>query len=153
MKKNIPLTPEEKTEALKMIAAGESFRSIGVKLGRAPNSIRKVANDPKNLEQILAERERIAGKYQKLAERLVDGITDQQIGKAPLGTRVLASCQAIDKAELLRGRNKTNPVIQIHIRSTYEELCGNAPPSGEVIEIETQALPPATTYPVDGEER
>ncbi len=110
MKKNIPLTPEERTEALKRLAAGESFRAVGKALNRAPNSIRKIANDPKALEEIMAERERIAGKFQKLAERLVDGITDQQIDKAPLGTRVLASCQAIDKAELLRGQNRDKGV-------------------------------------------
>lgn len=100
------LTEEERTAAKRMIAAGQSLRSIGKALNRAPNSIKAIRDDPANFDEIMQEREKLAGKYQNLADRLITGISDEQISKAPLGTRVLASCQAVDKAETLRGFNR-----------------------------------------------
>jgi hypothetical protein len=48
-----------------------------------------------------------------LQHRLLSSITDADVQKAPLGSRVLAACQIYDKERLERGQSTEN-IAQIH---------------------------------------
>ena len=56
-----------------------------------------------------------------LQHRLIKSITDEEIKKAPIGSRVLAACQIYDKERLERGQ-ATSFTMQIH--ADIKELKG-----------------------------
>lgn len=46
--------------------------------------------------------------------KLLSSLTDEDIKKSPLGSRVLASCQLYDKERLERGKSTDN-IMQLHV--------------------------------------
>ena len=113
--RGVKLNLKEQELAKIGLAQGKSLRSVARSLKKSPATIKKVAVDPKSQVDILRIRESLAGKYEKLADRFVNGIPDKDIAKMNPYSRILSSGIAIDKGNLLRGLSPTNSGVVVNI--------------------------------------
>lgn len=116
--------------AVGLRATGMSYAKIGFVLGCAPNTARHWINQTKVLGgrygQLVADiKEGIAGKSYLLSNTILSSITDEDIEKANLGTKVTASAILIDKARLAEGKSTENHAVyikkQVEIRAVIDE--------------------------------
>lgn len=108
MGKGKPLTTEEKEHVAILKAQGLSCRAIGREIKRDPGAVARVLEEPATLVKVENYSERIAGKYEEHAEKILDAITGSDIEKANLHHKVLASSICTDKARLIRGFSTSN---------------------------------------------
>mgnify|MGYP007100133974 CR=1 FL=1 len=85
-----------------------------------------------NVERFKANRSDI---FAGMQDRLLHSITDEDIQKAPLGSRVLAACQIYDKERTERGLvNSTSAVIHADIEALRN---GNTCQYDDVIDLDS----------------
>lgn len=83
-------------------------------------------------ESITDYKEHRANVLAGLQHRLLSNISQEQLEKAPLGTKILAACQLIDKEQQLTGGlREVKPLIIVN-RVTVEGKV----PEGQVIDVQ-----------------
>lgn len=105
-------TAERKQIAL-LRAQGKSCHAIGQIIGRSEHTVKKALEEPEVAEDVRSNQARLADKYEKLAERIVDAVTPDDIKKASLQQMATASGIFLDKSRLLRGESTENHGILV----------------------------------------
>lgn len=102
------LTAVEKENIAMLKAQGMTPNRIGGIVGRDPKTVTAALAKPEVALQVVSYQERITAKYEQLAERMVDSITDDDIGKINAYQRIVAAGISTDKARLISGQSNVN---------------------------------------------
>jgi len=96
---------EEKQKINTLFASHESYRSIGKKLGKAPNTIKYyLKSSPAIMEEVKEKEQEVADMFEDVARLSLGSITIKNIEASSMLQRVTAAGIAVDKFQLLRGK-------------------------------------------------
>jgi len=121
----------EELEKVKLLyASGETTHAIAQKLGRSQHTIQKAIQKEGVLDDVKEIKKSLIEKFENLADRLIESITQADIEKSTMLQRVTASGIAIDKSRLLSNQSTSNEahVIILNVPNTeaeYKIMCKN----------------------------
>ena len=110
------LTVEEKQEIVAGLGAGESVYAVSRSLERSPHTVARYAGSEEGVAKIKEIQERLAEKFENLAERMLDSIDSADITKINALQRTTAAAIGTDKARLLRNQSTDNLDIHVLLR-------------------------------------
>ncbi len=109
-----PLTPEEIQRAVKLrIEHNLSYNQIAKLVGRSKGAIFNHLSRLLPTEDTDDFKKHRADIFAHTQFRLLNSVTDEEIQKAPLGTKILAACQLYDKERLEAGKSTGNIAVLI----------------------------------------
>lgn len=108
----------EKHQTALLAAQGKSNRAIGRKLGRSDMTVAKVLREPEVIATKENIQERLAGKYEKMAEAILDSISEDDLLKASLQQKSISSATLLDKSRLINGQSTSHQAILL--RSIFD---------------------------------
>ena len=117
----------EKQQIATLAATGKSQRAIARATGRDPRTIVRVLKDPGVLEEKAKIEDRLATKFEQLAEAVLDSVSEDDLLKATLQQKTISAATMTDKARLLRGQTTSNIGLMVRL---VREACesGELPP-------------------------
>jgi len=117
------LVAHEKKQIAIMKAQGLTDHAISKAIGRSNKTVTAALRDPVLVADIADYQERIACKYEELAERILDAVSVEDISKASLQLKVTAGGICTDKARLIKGQSTINlaAVFSKAMEGDYEE--------------------------------
>lgn len=110
-KNDLSLTIGEKEQIKLMIADGNSFNAVAHEIRRDPKTVKRYASDPQVATEITEKQRNLAGCYQRLAERMLDSITDADISRINAYQRTVSAGIATDKLRLLTDQSTENIAV------------------------------------------
>ncbi len=99
---------EEKQQIAILAAQGKSQRAIARATGRDNKTVAHVLRDPTVIAMVDEGKERLARKYYQLAETILDNVTYEDLEKASLQQKAIASATMLDKARLITNQSTAN---------------------------------------------
>lgn len=99
----------DKSKAIALRDAGLTYQEIADIQGVTPGAIYK---NIKDLPEIKSFRENKDHVYERLQHDILKSISEEDIKKSPMGSRVLAIAQIEDKIRAIRGQSHIN-IMQI----------------------------------------
>jgi len=108
MKKAPRITTEEKRKIALLIAQGLTPNAVGNHLQRDAKTVRLALSKADVQESVGEYQERLAEKFEKLTDRILDAVSEEDVAKASLQQKVIAAATSIDKTRLLRGQSTVN---------------------------------------------
>lgn len=111
MKQRSPLTTDEQEKAKILHASGKTVCATARALGRSPHTVKKFLRKPEVVREVSVQREHLAGMFDDVAERTLEGVTDEDVTKASLQQKMVSAGIAIDKSAMLRGQ--LPPVLNV----------------------------------------
>lgn len=102
---------KKKSEIAAHAAAGKSNREVARLSGVSDKTVAKVLRDPEVMALVADNQERLAEKYEQLAEAVLDNVTYEDLEKANLQQKAIASATMLDKARLIRGTSTQNIAV------------------------------------------
>jgi len=107
------MTTAERKQAAMLAADGRSPFTIGKIMGRDHKTVAKVLREPNVMALVADNQERLAAKYEQLAESILDNVTYEDFEKATLQQKAISSGTFLDKARLIRGASTQNLAVVI----------------------------------------
>ena len=121
-------------KAIKLRTQGMSYQTIADIQGTTRQAIHQALQDLLPTDTTKAFQEQRADILSHMQLRLLQSIDNEDIKKAPMGSRVLAACQIYDKERIERGLSTSNHAI---IHADIEALRKQAQPDDyEVIDLD-----------------
>lgn len=102
---------KEKQTIATLAAAGKSQRAIGRATGRDNKTIAKVLKEPGVIVDKAKIEERLANKFESLAESILDSVSEDDLLKASLQQKSISAATMVDKARLIRGQSNMNIAV------------------------------------------
>ena len=106
------LDTEEKAQITTLAADGQSPARIAKQVGRSHHTVKRFLSEPETQRQVTDEKAVLAEIYRSKARRIVESISEEDIAKASLQQKAIASGVLLDKSLLLAG---DMPPIRIEI--------------------------------------
>jgi hypothetical protein len=125
MGKKPGLDTEEKAMIATLAATGKTPYSIGKEIDRDIRTIQAALKSEEVQGMVVETQERLGLKYQAVAEKILDSITETDLEKASLQQKSISSATMLDKARLALGLTTEN--IGVHgvvIQTSCKELVG-----------------------------
>lgn len=123
MGKKPGLDTAEKTKIATLAAAGKTPYSIGKEIDRDIRTIRAALKSEEVQAMVQETQERLGLKYQAVAEKILDSITDADLEKASLQQKSISSATMLDKARLALGLTTENIGVRgVVIQTSCGEL-------------------------------
>jgi len=99
------LTTEEK-ELIKLLSAkGESCYAISLQVKRSPHTIKRYLSEPETYLEVQEKKQELSDMFEDVARRMIQSITDENIGSLDAYKRTLSAGIATDKMRLLRDQS------------------------------------------------
>lgn len=108
----------QRTVAL-LSAHGDSVSKISRKTGLHHTSVKRVLQEPAVIVDKAKMEERLASKFEQLAEAILDSVSEDDLLKASLQQKSISSATMLDKARLIRGQSSMN-IAQILASAVIE---------------------------------
>jgi len=102
---------QEKHTIAALAAAGKSQRAIARATGRDNKTIAKVLKDPGVIVAKANIEERLADKFEKLTEAILDSVSEDDLLKASLQQKAISAATMLDKSRLIRGQSNLNIAV------------------------------------------
>lgn len=119
-----PLTLQEKEEIKTLLASGLTYHAVAQRVNRDPKTVKSYALQPEAQIGIEEQKQELADKFEDMAHRMLDSVTETDIEKLSAYQRVLSSGIATDKMRLLRDQSTENISIQsvaVHLHQALEQ--------------------------------
>lgn len=116
------LTLKEMERAKTLLALGNTYNAVAVKMGRDPKTIKKYAVDPCVAVEIAETKKQLAEQFKELANRMLTSISDEDIHKINAYQRTVAAGIATDKMRLLRDQSTGNIDVHVQVQKLEQEL-------------------------------
>lgn len=105
------LDASEKKEIAILAAQGKTPHAISKLMNRSATTIKKYLKTPEVAAEKENIEERLASKFEQITERILDAVTETDIAKADLKSKMIAAGVAIDKGRLIRGQSTANMAV------------------------------------------
>lgn len=113
MKKRSMLDDTDRATIALLAAEGKTANAIAKIVSRDPKSVRSQLAKPEMVERISEYQERLAEKFEKLTDKILDNVSEEDVRKASLQQKVISAATALDKMRLLRHQS-TNNISILH---------------------------------------
>jgi hypothetical protein len=125
MGKKPGLDTAEKAMIATLTATGKTPYSIGKEIDRDIRTIQAALESEEVQTMVHETQERLGLKYQAVAEKILDSITDTDLEKASLQQKSISSATMLDKARLALGLTTENIGVRgVVIQTSCKELAG-----------------------------
>jgi hypothetical protein len=118
MPKKPGLTLDEEEKIKTLIAMGKTYHAVALEIGRDAKTVKKYAIQSDTQVEIVEKKKELAEWFEGLAERMLESITDEDIGKISAYQRTLSAAVATDKMRLLRGNSTDN--MELTFKTIWE---------------------------------
>ena len=108
------LDTEEKAQITTMAADGQSPARIAKQVRRSHHTVKRFLSEPETQRQVRDEKAVLAEIYRSKARRIVESISEEDIAKASLQQKSIASGVLLDKSLLLSGEATENIDMLAH---------------------------------------
>lgn len=102
---------EEKHQIAVLAAAGKSQRAIGRATGRDNKTIARVLKEPEVIVDRAKFEERLADKFDRLTDAILDSFSEDDLLKANLQSKAVSAGILLDKARTIRGQSTSNIAV------------------------------------------
>lgn len=102
---------EEKQQIAVLAAKGKSNRAIAKAVNRSDKTVAKVLKDPDIIVVKKDMEERLASKFEILADAILDSVSHDDLLKASLQQKSISAATMVDKARLIRGQSNMNIAV------------------------------------------
>ncbi|MEA5115969.1 MAG: helix-turn-helix domain-containing protein [Geobacteraceae bacterium] len=116
------LTVTEKLEIAALFADGVSAYAIAKRLGRDYATVTSALKTEDVTKHVRAAQENIGLKCIEISDRILSGVCDADIEKAPLQVKLVSAGIAIDKARLSLGLTTDNVGVAVTVRTNSPRL-------------------------------
>lgn len=110
-----PVTLEEKQTIAILSAKGRSNRSISREIGRSDVTVAAVLRKPEIVDLKIDIQNRLATKFEQLAEAILNAVSEEDLLKASLQQKSISAATMVDKARLIRGQTTNNASVFFQI--------------------------------------
>lgn len=102
---------QEKQKIAALAAAGKSQRAIGRATGRDNKTIARVLKEPRVIVDRAKMEERLADKFEQLADAILDSVSEDDLLNASLQQKSISAGVMIDKSRVIRGQSNMNIAV------------------------------------------
>lgn len=94
-----------------LAAHGASVTKISRETGLHHKTVKKVLQEPRVIATQAELEDRLASKFEQLAESILDSVSEDDLLKASLQQKSISAATMIDKARLVRGLSTQNSAV------------------------------------------
>ena len=140
-----------------LLEQGRTIGRVAKEMGVSRQVVKSVKAQPERWDRALVDaiKNKLAGKFYRIANRSIDAITDSKLQSASAAQLILVSATATDKARLIEGqatqRVAYESVADRELQDEIAKLEGELEAlKGSAIEVEGSIEPPQATSPDSG---
>lgn len=101
----------EKQQIAVLAATGKSQRHIAKAVNRDHRTVARVLKEPGVITAKADIEARLADKFERLAEAILDSVSEEDLLKASLQQKSISAATMVDKARLIRGQSTQNAAV------------------------------------------
>ena len=115
-----------------LAAQGNTVTRISKKTGLHHTTVKKVLQEPFVIATREEIEERLADKFEKLCEIVLDSVSEDDLLKASLQQKSISAATMLDKSRMIRGQSNINiAVLMASAVLDAEKQIGNRQPAEE----------------------